>query len=51
MISFEPIKQWNPADDDVPGFHWQDIHHSNASAWKPREGPLGDDRILILGAD
>ena len=30
---------------------WQDMHHSNGSTWKPKEVPLGDDRVLVLDAD
>ena len=48
---WQAIKQWIPADDNEPSFHWQDAHHSNESTWKPREIPLGDDRILVLDAD
>jgi hypothetical protein len=43
------IKQWIP--DDAISFHCQDIHISNESRWKPRQLPLGDDRILVLDAD
>lgn len=48
---WQAIKQWIPADDDEPSFHWQDTHHSNESQWKPREVPLDDDRILVLDVD
>jgi hypothetical protein len=54
---WQAIKQWIPADDDDhvavagvgdPGW---DAHHRNESPWKPKEVPLGDDRILVLDAD
>ena len=45
----------DPADEIVflaevsdPGWY---AKHSNESPWKPREVPLGDDRILVLDAD
>ena len=28
-----------------------DTQHSNESLWKPREVPLGDDRVPVLDAD
>jgi hypothetical protein len=46
----EPIKQWIPADDDEPSYHWQDTLHSNALHWKPKEVPLGEGRIFVLDA-
>jgi hypothetical protein len=49
--SWQAIKQWIPAADDQPSFHWQDTHHSKESSWKPMEVALGDDRIRALDAD
>ena len=48
---WQAIKAWIPADDDEPGLQWLDTQHSNESPWRPREVPLGDDRILVLDAD
>ncbi len=48
---WQAIKQWIPADADEPAFRWQDTHQSNECAWKPKEVPLGDDRVLVLDAD
>jgi hypothetical protein len=50
-LPWQAIKQWIPADDDEASFHWQGANHSNESSWRPKEVPLGDDRILVLDAD
>ncbi|MCX6978185.1 MAG: hypothetical protein NTX04_09690 [Verrucomicrobia bacterium] len=33
------------------GIQTHATHHSSESSWKPKEIPLGDDRILVLDAD
>jgi hypothetical protein len=48
--SWQAIEQWIPADDDEARFHWQDMHHSNESHWKPRGVLLNEDRILVMDA-
>jgi hypothetical protein len=50
-------REWISADDDDPvavagvGEPGWTAHHSNESSWKPKEVPLGDDRILVLDAE
>jgi hypothetical protein len=45
------IKRGIPADDDEITRDWQDAHRRKESRWKPKEVPLGDDRLLVLDAE